>query len=72
VTKKKHQPPLWLDMDFAEALQRFGKTNHDEMVNADEVTAPKKKAAGASSHPPDKPSIRKNQQRTRLRKDAPS
>lgn len=31
MSTKKNKPPLVLDMDFGEALQRFAKTNPDEL-----------------------------------------
>jgi hypothetical protein len=40
---KKHQPPLWLDMDFAEALARFGQTEGAEAKDAEKATATKKR-----------------------------
>ena len=40
----KRQPPLWLDMDFAEALERFGQTDLKEVAQAEEATVTKKRA----------------------------
>ncbi len=48
---EKRQPPLWLDMDFAEALARFGQTDWVEVKDA-EALALAKKAAGAPTPRP--------------------
>lgn len=40
MTAGKRQPPLWLEMDFAEALVRFADTDPKEIV-----AGPEKKAA---------------------------
>lgn len=40
---KKNQPPLWLDMDFAEALERFGKTDGKEAKQIEEAERTKKR-----------------------------
>ena len=63
---EKRQPPLWLDMDFTEALARFGQTDGVEVKDA-EALAVAKKAAGASIPPPDKPPV-ELQKRGRPRK----
>ena len=33
MSTKKNKPPLVLDMDFGEALQRFARTDPKELVN---------------------------------------
>ena len=53
---EKRQTPLWLDMDFAEALARFGLTDRKETLEGEAATA-SKKAAGVSIPPPDKPVV---------------
>ena len=45
MTGKKYEPPLHLDMDFAEALKRFGKTEKEEVDKSIE-RAKKKKPPG--------------------------
>lgn len=45
MTKGKRQPPLHLDMDFSEALERLGKTNIREVLELEKATADKKRAA---------------------------
>lgn len=52
---KKNQPPLWLDMDFAEALERFGKTDGKEAKAQEELTASKRREE--DSHPPPVPPL---------------
>lgn len=49
---EKHEPPLHLDMDFGEALKRFGKTDKkesDKLVERGKKKKPpasKKKTSG--------------------------
>ena len=47
MTAGKRQPPLWLDMDFAEALTRFAGTDPKEAASEPEkdATAPSETAA---------------------------
>ena len=42
---EKRQPPLWLDMGFAEALERFAGTDPAEAKEAEAATVGKKRAA---------------------------
>ena len=48
MTTGKRQPPLWLDMSFAEALERFGQTDSKEIKtdadSGDSAIGPVKKA----------------------------
>ena len=62
----KRQPPLWLDIDFAEALERFGLTDRKETLDAEEATAVKR-AAGVSTPPPAEP-VEQMKKRGRPRK----
>ena len=49
---KNYEPPLHLDMDFEEALERFAGTDKKE---ADQAAAKsKKKKVGKGKDPPDK------------------
>ncbi len=66
VMADKRQPPLWLDIDFVEAMERFGRTNRKETLEAEAATVAKK-AAGVPNVPPDKP-VTKPQKRRRPRK----
>lgn len=46
MTTGKRQPPLWLDMDFGEALARFAGTDPKEIVaEPDKKTAATRTAA---------------------------
>lgn len=48
---KKYEPPLHIDMDFGEALERFGATDPkelDELLKRDK----NKKKAGKAKDPP--------------------
>ena len=62
----KRQPPLWLDIDFGEALERFGQTDRKETLEAEALTTAKR-AAGVSDPPPDTP-VAKSQKRGRPRR----
>ncbi len=50
---KKYEPPLALDMDFGEALARFGQTDKREADELADRAKSKKKAAGAKPPPPE-------------------
>ena len=46
MTSGKRQSPLWLDMDFGEALARFAETDPKEVVEPEKkATAPSRTAA---------------------------
>ncbi|RVD56023.1 hypothetical protein EN828_23090 [Mesorhizobium sp. M2D.F.Ca.ET.185.01.1.1] len=49
MTGKKYEPPLHLDIDFAEALERFGATDKKEV---DELIAQAKKKKPPKDKPP--------------------
>lgn len=50
MTKKPYEKPLYLDMDFSEALQRFAKTDKKEVdksiKRAKEKKPPEAKTSG--------------------------
>ncbi|MEQ8710615.1 MAG: hypothetical protein RIC36_16655 [Rhodospirillales bacterium] len=47
--KKKPQPPLYLDMDWNEALRRFAQTDPSELP--DKAKKPRKKRGGTKPPP---------------------
>jgi len=51
---KKYEPPLFLDMDFGEALERFGTTDPKEVKELME-RAKEKKPPGPGKAPTTKP-----------------
>jgi hypothetical protein len=51
MTGRKYEPPLYLDMDFDVALERFGKTDPKEVKDLMEREKRKKKA-GKERGPP--------------------
>jgi hypothetical protein len=44
--KRKMEPPLFLDMDFGEALERFARIRPDEVNESVERSKEKKKPPG--------------------------
>jgi len=58
MTGKKYEPPLHLDMDFEEALERFGGTNKKEVDKL--LRRTKRKKAGKAQDPPSKSVNRKD------------
>lgn len=50
---RKYEPPLALDVDFGEALSRFGQTDKKEADELADRAKSKKKAAGAKPPPPE-------------------
>ena len=48
----KRQPPLWLDMSFGEALERFAWSAPGEVKANEEAEVSKKKAAEPKPEPP--------------------
>ena len=68
VTGRKNQPPLWLDMSFTEALNRFAGTSLAETKAAEAATATKRKAED-SSPPPVVPAPGKRGRPPKLRPD---
>jgi len=67
MTAGKRQPPLWLDLNFAEALERFAGTSLPETKEAEQTTTSKKKVDG-SKPSPDLLSARTPRKRGRPRK----
>lgn len=67
MTTGKREPPLWLDLSFAEALERFAGTSLPETKEAEQATTSKKKVGG-STPPPDKLNARTPRNRRRPRK----
>ena len=49
MTTGKRQPPLWLDMDFAEAMERFAQTDPNEVASNKDAEASKPEAAPNAS-----------------------
>lgn len=43
MTGRKNQPPLYIEMDFAEALARFGRTKPPEAEELEKATAEKRR-----------------------------
>ena len=43
MSAEKHEPPLALDMDFNEAMQRFAQTDVKELKEVDKRVAAKEK-----------------------------
>ncbi len=58
MTGKKYEPPLRLDMDFGEALERFGKTDKNEVDKL--LMRSKRKKAEKEQNLPSKLVNRKN------------
>lgn len=52
MTTGKRQPPLWIDMSFAEALERFAGTDPKEAGQNADAEAAKRKPAKAGPEPP--------------------
>ena len=50
---RKYEKSLYIDMDFSEALERFGTTNPDELPPNVKLRRSKKK--GEAKPPPDEP-----------------
>ncbi len=51
---RKNEKPLYIEMDFAEALERFGTTDPDEMPES--IRLKKGEKAGRKKRPADQPS----------------
>lgn len=69
MTTGKRQPPLWLDMDFMEALSRFAGADPKEAAEAEALTASKRKAEQTDA-PPSPPTKDKLEKRDRPRKQS--
>lgn len=48
---EKRQAPLWIDLNFAEALERFAQAEKVETVDLEHATAAKKKAEQSDAPP---------------------